>query len=106
MITTDQDDAWPTAVGLVVSSTAGRLADAELALQRAIGESPKVWKTLVAALPRKPRLDGTGYRVGGDDEAWLYREKRLARWQASGALAWAVALKKPRGRPARPPAAG
>lgn len=99
------DDFAFTEYGRVLALfAAGRLADAEQALQRAVEESPKIWKTLTAASPRKPRLDGIGYRVGGDDEAWLYRENHLAQWQASGALAWAVALKKPRGRAARPAA--
>ncbi|MBK8919353.1 MAG: SEC-C domain-containing protein [Azonexus sp.] len=78
---------------------AGRLDEAAVALSQAITRWPKVWQTLNAARPRKPKLEFMGFCSGGDDEAWIYREERLEQWRQSGALRWAVGLKV-----AQPPA--
>jgi tetratricopeptide (TPR) repeat protein len=68
---------------------AGRLQDAEQAVQKIHSQYPKVGKMLVAASPRQPRFDPYGYKLGSPQEAWLYRESYLATWQAqAGALAW------------------
>ena len=75
----------------------GQLAEAESALATARIKSPKVWKALNAANPKQPRSQGPGFQVGGDDEAWEYRERYLDLWRATGALRWAAGLK-----PAKP----
>ncbi|HLS99113.1 MAG TPA: SEC-C metal-binding domain-containing protein [Porticoccaceae bacterium] len=43
---------------------------------------------LLAKNPRPPRLSDHGIRIGGKDEAWLYREATLHLWQRDSALAW------------------
>ncbi|MFV0277757.1 MAG: SEC-C metal-binding domain-containing protein [Parahaliea sp.] len=43
---------------------------------------------LLAKKPVQPEFSGYGIRIGGEDEAWLYRESTLALWQAGGALDW------------------
>lgn len=75
---------------------AGRPDQATAALSQAITRWPKVWKTLNAAKPRKPKLEPMGFRPGGDDEAWIYRDERLEQWRQSGALDWAAGLKAAR----------
>ncbi len=65
----------------------GRDAEAVQALQAAKQAWPKVWATLTAAKPRKPKLDPTHVTVGGDDEAWFYRERYLPLWRDGGVLA-------------------
>lgn len=64
-----------------------RDAEAAQALEAARQAWPKVWATLTAAKPRKPKLNPEQVSVGGDDEAWLYRERYLPLWRDSGALA-------------------
>lgn len=73
---------------------AGRLAEAEILLLAAREKCPKVWKMLLAAKPKKPRPKNPGYiTVGGDDEAYEYREHHLDLWRSTGALSWAAAIK-------------
>jgi tetratricopeptide (TPR) repeat protein len=67
----------------------GRHAHAMAALGLAREHYPKVWRMLNAANPVRPRLDSDYVTVGGNDEAWLYRQEALPLWLASGALAWA-----------------
>lgn len=43
---------------------------------------------LLADNPEPPELSEFGVRIGGEDEAWLYRESALALWQRGGALGW------------------
>lgn len=43
---------------------------------------------LLADNPEPPELSEFGVRVGGADEAWLYRESARALWQRGGALGW------------------
>ena len=67
----------------------GRSDEATAALRAALEHSPKVGKFLLAERRRKPRIDPHGVRIGGDDEAWLYREAMRETWQATpGAMAW------------------
>jgi len=67
----------------------GRSDEATAALREALEQSPKVGKFLLAEKRRKPRIDPHGVRIGGDDEAWLYREAMRGAWQATpGAMAW------------------
>ncbi|MDP2784405.1 MAG: SEC-C metal-binding domain-containing protein [Sulfurimicrobium sp.] len=67
----------------------GRKGEALIALEGATKAYPKVLKTLVAAAPREPRQEQFGVTVGGDYEAWMYRELRLPVWSKTGALEWA-----------------
>ena len=88
------DDFAFTEFGRVLALFAdGQLAEAESALNNARLKSPKIWKTLNAANPKPPRAQGPGFQVGGNDEAWAYRERYLDLWQVSGALRWAAGLK-------------
>jgi len=67
----------------------GRKGDALLALEDAIQALPKVPRFLTAAKVRKPRIDAFGVRMGGDDQAWIYREEMRDVWQATpGVLHW------------------
>jgi len=52
-------------------------------------QSPRVAHRLLADRCRRPHIDPHGIRLGGDDEAWLYREAMRDVWQATpGAMAW------------------
>jgi Flp pilus assembly protein TadD len=94
------DDFAFTEFGRVLALFAnGQLLEAENALERARLKSPKVWKMLNAANPKPARCQGPGFQVGGDDEAWAYRERYLDLWRTTGALRWAAGLK-----PVRPKA--
>ncbi|MBS4097869.1 MAG: SEC-C domain-containing protein [Sulfuricella sp.] len=66
-----------------------RKGEALSALADAVKNHPKVLKMLVAEKPRQPREDQYGVKVGGDYEAWLYREARRWQWEKTGALDWA-----------------
>jgi tetratricopeptide (TPR) repeat protein len=68
---------------------AGRENEAAVALRAAVEESPKLLKYLLATEPKPVKSVGWGVRVGGNDEAWLYRQEHLALWQRHDALAWA-----------------
>ncbi len=67
----------------------GLADDALSALGQAAEESPKVLEFLLAKNPREPREQGPGYLIGGEREAWLYRESHLALWQGFGGIEWA-----------------
>jgi tetratricopeptide (TPR) repeat protein len=69
----------------------GRKDQALDALRDAVGHFPKPMKFLLAADPKRPREDGPGITIGGDEEAWLYRESYLDLWLREGALEWARA---------------
>lgn len=67
----------------------GRQEQARQALVEALAELPKVSRYLTAARVRKPKLDPHSVRIGGDDQAWLYREAMVDVWRDSpGALDW------------------
>jgi len=59
----------------------GVLADAHKA-------SPRFLKFLLADNPRPPKPDRYGIEVGGDYEAWLYRQAMRPAWEKAGALDW------------------
>jgi len=66
-----------------------RREDANTALTAAITGLPKVPRYLAAKRIRKPRIDQLGVLIGGDDQAWLYRQEMRDVWEASaGALSW------------------
>ncbi len=63
--------------------------EAERALHSACRDLPKVVPCLLRARVRRPKLDTLGITVGGDDQAWLYREEMRPAWrQTPGALDW------------------
>ncbi len=43
---------------------------------------------LLSDKPTPPEFSEYGVRMGGEDEAWLYRESTLMLWQNAGALDW------------------
>lgn len=67
---------------------AGRIDEAARQARQALRDHPHVGRMLLASSPRQPRLDPDGYRIGSEQEAWLYREDFLQIWQAQGALPW------------------
>jgi tetratricopeptide (TPR) repeat protein len=72
---------------------AGRADEAAAALRAAARKHSRAVKMLLAERARQPRERGAfGIRVGGDEEAWLYRQEHRALWEERGALAWATAL--------------
>ena len=75
----------------------GRRAEAEEVLRSAAMDRPHVVRMLTAAeAPPEPELLDFGYRVGGEDEAWLYREAMLDVWQRTpDALAFLAGLELP-----------
>jgi tetratricopeptide (TPR) repeat protein len=66
-----------------------RLQEAERALITARTDLPKTAQYLVPARIRRPRIVHDRIEVGGDDQAWLYRDEMRAVWQQTpGALEW------------------
>ncbi|EIL94077.1 SEC-C domain-containing protein [Rhodanobacter spathiphylli] len=58
------------------------------ALGDAVAAYPKPAAWLLKANPKPPRQDGWGIAVGGDEEAWIYRQETLALWQQLDAMSW------------------
>jgi tetratricopeptide (TPR) repeat protein len=66
-----------------------RLQEAEHALNAAREDLPKTAQYLLPARIRRPRIVHGRIEVGGDDQAWLYRDEMRAVWQQTpGALEW------------------
>jgi Flp pilus assembly protein TadD len=98
------NDFAATEYGRVLALFAGgRLDEAETALKQAAEKSPKVWKMLYAANPKRPASNNPGYiTIGGNDEAYEYRQNHLALWRSTGALKWGAGIKlpvKPKAKP-------
>ncbi len=74
-----------------------RREEADEALQRAVDDLPLVQEYLVRNRVREPAPDGGfGMTVGGEEQAWHYRQGMRAVWEATpGALQW-LAQKRPR----------
>ena len=67
-----------------------RRGEALTSFAEAVRNHSAAVKMLLAERPRRPRRGGEyGITVGGDEEAWLYREQHLHLWRDSGALEWA-----------------
>lgn len=79
----------------------GRHVEAEHALLEAMAMRPHLLPMLLAAEVKAPRTEGPFVRVGGKEEAWLYREAHRALWVNSGALTWARGVGAPKARPRR-----
>jgi SEC-C motif len=66
-----------------------RLQEAERALHTARSDLPKTAQYLLPARIRRPRLQQGTIEVGGDDQAWFYRDEMRSVWQQTpGALEW------------------
>ena len=67
----------------------GREADALDALTAAREYHDVAIKMLLADKPRTPKTDdGFGIRIGGKQEAWIYRTAMRAEWERDGGLDW------------------
>ncbi len=76
----------------------GEMAEAVEALYRGHQLNAHVIRMLTARRPKKPKIDSMGIHLGGQDQAWLYRELMLDCWQAvPGALDW-LKQHRPRGQ--------
>lgn len=85
------DDMLPqTAYGRVLALyRAGDDSAARDALRQARAALPKVVPYLTRKNPRRPELSAMGITLGGDDQAWYYREEMRETWaQTPGALAF------------------
>jgi hypothetical protein len=66
-----------------------RLQEAERALLTARSDLPKTAQYLLPARIRRPKLQQGTIEVGGDDQAWFYRDEMRSVWQQTpGALEW------------------
>ncbi len=67
----------------------GRTAEADDALADAKESFPKVIRYLTRQRIRRPEFGPHGISLGGDDEAWLYRQAMREVWTAApGAIEW------------------
>ncbi|MBK1640523.1 hypothetical protein CKO12_01240 [Chromatium okenii] len=67
----------------------GQKAQAQAMLTSAVQQLPRVPTYLTRKRIKQPTLDPFGVSVGGDDQAWLYREEMLEVWAAEpGVLDW------------------
>ncbi|HEY0341480.1 MAG TPA: hypothetical protein VGC34_11790 [Steroidobacteraceae bacterium] len=66
-----------------------RMPEAERALDTARSDLPKTTQYLLPARIRRPKLQQGTIEVGGDDQAWFYRDEMRSVWQQTpGALEW------------------
>ncbi len=73
----------------------GKLEEATVALRRCVTDRPNVPRYLIREQIRRPKLHATGITMGGDDEAWIYRETMRDAWVATpGALEWLTRVAK------------
>ena len=67
------------------------LKEAQTALGEAMEDLPKVVHYLIAKRVRKPKLDPMGVTLGGEDQAWLYRDEMRDLWLATpGLVDWLI----------------
>jgi tetratricopeptide (TPR) repeat protein len=67
----------------------GQLETATTALRSAITDLPRVPKHLLADSIRQPKMTPGYLALGGDDQAWIYREDMRSVWlQTPGAITW------------------
>jgi hypothetical protein len=62
--------------------------DTVAALAQAQARFPHIAKMLTAKKPRMPELHSGLMSLGGEDEAWYYRQSWRGVWERSGALDW------------------
>jgi hypothetical protein len=78
----------------------GRRAEAEEALRAAAADRPRVVQALLAGEMPRPEPEFYGVTVGGEEEAWLYREDMRAVWlEAPEAMEFLRALPVPKPPP-------
>lgn len=85
------EDVFPeTAFGRVLALyRLQRTDEARQALDEARQRLPKVVRALTAKRLARPKVDPERVTLGGDDQAWLYREEMRDVWLATpGALEW------------------
>jgi tetratricopeptide (TPR) repeat protein len=85
-----EDMMVDTRYGEVLASyRLGRMEDAEGLLREFHDERPKIAGALWKKRIKKPAVESHGVMLGGDDEAWFYREDMRDEWLATpGALDW------------------
>ena len=67
----------------------GQLEAATIALRSAVQDLPRVPKYLLANSIRQPKMTPGYLALGGDDQAWIYREDMRSVWlQTPGAMTW------------------
>ncbi len=67
----------------------GRLDEAREALTLAMEDLSLTVEFLVKPKVKRPKLSEYGVKIGGEDQAWFYREEMLDEWRATpGALEW------------------
>ncbi|WP_339615726.1 SEC-C metal-binding domain-containing protein [uncultured Gilvimarinus sp.] len=71
-----------------------RPKEAKLALTTAAERHQTALNMLLKAKAKQPEMSPFGFTLGGEDEAWLYRQATLPEWTSSGALKWARAAMK------------
>lgn len=80
----------------------GPRAEAEAAVRAAATARPRVARALLAEDLPRPESSPYGVEVGGEEEAWLYREDMLDVWRAAPeALAFLRTVPLPEPRPRR-----
>jgi hypothetical protein len=60
-----------------------RLTEAEGALRAARAELPKIPRYLLASRIKRPKLHEDSVTIGGDDQAWIYRDRASPRHHGS-----------------------
>ncbi|MDO3387276.1 SEC-C metal-binding domain-containing protein [Gilvimarinus sp. SDUM040013] len=84
-----EDVACPLVLNRILALyTLGRLPEAETALQKARKRHDKALIMLSKNSVKQPEMSSFGITLGGDDEAWLYREATRPQWKNAGAFAW------------------
>ncbi len=79
-----------------------RLHEAEQALQAAYAALPKVLNYLISEKRKPPKLDPHGIVIGGNDQAWYYREDmRDVFLETPGMIGWLESTKKRLPQPRR-----
>ncbi len=67
----------------------GRIEEAEEAFHVAEKTLPKVVRYLTATRIKKPKVDLNAVTLGGDDQAWIYREEMRKVWKETpGMIKW------------------
>jgi tetratricopeptide (TPR) repeat protein len=91
-----QDHLAETHYGRVLALVRlGRLHEAEQALREAHAALPKVLNYLIAKKRKQPKLNPHGIEIGGNDQAWYYREEMRDVFLATpGMIGWLESTKK------------
>ena len=76
----------------------GRYNTAQQYAEQVVEAFPLVARYLVRARVKRPKLSEHGIRIGGEDQAWVYREAMRDVWQQTpGALEWLKKIMKLKG---------